>query len=174
MRSDKYKKKKETIDIEEELNSEEKTPSRISILLKNILITLLIIFIVIFSYAHFIEPSFTSIKEYKIENADIPDSYNGIKIVQFSDIHYGTTFSKNDLKKLVDKINELEPDIIFFTGDLMDRNIGIDNKEQEEIIEILSKLNPSLSKYAIIGDEDNEKIFERFVCRRAHDGCCRL
>ena len=158
MRSDKYKKhdKEDNIELEEE----QKTPNRVLLFLKNIFITLVIIIILIFVYAHFIEPSFIKVNEYKVESNIIPDSFNGLKIIQFSDIHYGTTFSKKDLEKLIERINELNPDIIFFTGDLMDKNVNIDNKERIEIKKILSGLNANLNKYAVIGDNDNEKIFD--------------
>ena len=101
-----------------------------------------------------IEPKFINIKEYKIESKLIPDSFHGTKIVQFSDIHYGTTINKKQLERIANKINELKLDIIVFTGDLLDKNISLTQNTKEELTTYLSSLKCSLYKYAIFGDED--------------------
>ena len=122
--------------------------------LRKILITIFFIFFLITLYSMIIGNKIIDINEYKIESSVIPESFHGIKIVHFSDIHYGTTINKKQLDKIVKRINELNPDIIVFTGDLIDKNI-IPNKEiKEEIIESLNNLECSLYKYAIYGDED--------------------
>ena len=166
MRSDRYK-KEEPIEIEEpkkkkkknieEPEKEEKTPNRLILFIKNALITIVITTIIITSYAHFIEPSMLKVNEHKIESPNIPDSFDGIKVVQISDIHYGTTFTKKSFQKLIKEVEDLNPDIIFFTGDLIDKNIEINEKEFSEITNLLKELAPSLNKYAVLGDEDNDK-----------------
>ena len=81
---------------------------------------------------------------------NISDKYNGLKIVQISDIYYGNTVNKDDLKKIVKNINLIKPDIVFFTGDLMYK----DNKDSTDVANILSKINTELGKYYITGDND--------------------
>lgn len=81
---------------------------------------------------------------------DISDKYNGLKIVQISDIYYGNNVNKDDLKKIVKNINLIKPDIVFFTGDLMYK----DNKDSTDVANILSKINTELGKYYITGDND--------------------
>lgn len=81
---------------------------------------------------------------------NISDKYNGLKIVQISDIYYGNTVNKDELKRIVKNINLIKPDIVFFTGDLMYR----DNKDSTDIANILSKINTNLGKYYITGDND--------------------
>ena len=170
MRSDKYKqeepieeeqpkkKKKVSKDINKELEpDEEKTPNRLLIFLKNILITFVIVIVLFFTYAHFIEPSILKTNEYKIESPNIPDTFNGIKMVHLSDIHYGTTFTKKDIKKLIEEIDKINPDIVFFTGDLINKDIELNEEEQKEITDLLKEIKPSLNKYAVLGDEDNTK-----------------
>ena len=63
-----------------------------------------------------------------------------------------------EVKKVVERINYLQPDIVVFTGDLVDKNYKIDSSEQEKIITELSKIKAAVGKYAIDGDED-EKYF---------------
>lgn len=53
-----------------------------------------------------------------IENVDVPAPVN-IDIVQLCDIHLGST-SKNFLKRVIEKTNALEPDVVLITGDLID------------------------------------------------------
>ena len=60
------------------------------------------------------------VKEYKIINNNIGNFY-GLKIVHVTDLHYGMTNEKK-LKKLVKEINLTKPDIVLFTGDLVDKN----------------------------------------------------
>ena len=168
MRSDRYKKeepleektKKKTKSLEKQIEQEEKeekTPNRLILFLRNIAITLVLIIILLFTYSHLIEPSFLRVNEYKIESNTLPDSFNGLKLVHISDIHYGTTFTKKNLNKLIKEIEKINPDIIFFTGDLIDKNIELGEKETNEIIESLKEITPSIKKYAVLGDEDNDK-----------------
>lgn len=122
--------------------------------LKKILLTISSILILIILYSTLIGTRIIDINEYKVESPSLPESFHGIKIIHFSDIHYGTTINKKQLDNIVKKINNLKPDIIFFTGDLIDKNIKIDKETTNELIESLNKLECSLYKYAIYGDED--------------------
>ena len=69
--------------------------------IKKFIIFLIIIIIGLIIWGKFGEPNILTIKEYKIESKDLPDSFNGVKIVHFSDIHYGTGFNEKRLKNLV-------------------------------------------------------------------------
>ena len=79
---------------------------------------------------------------------------NGLKIVTFSDIHYGTTVGEKELDKYIKEINKLKPDIIFFTGDLLDNNIELQQSSIDIIKDKFKELDASLYKYAIYGDND--------------------
>ncbi|MDZ5470594.1 metallophosphoesterase [Bacillus sp. 31A1R] len=104
-------------------------------------------------YAKKIEPKLLQTSYENIIHKDIPTSFNQLKIVQFSDTHLGFHYDLNDLIHLVDKINTINPDIIFFTGDLMDEP----NKytQAESIIPILSSLKAPLGKFAVYGNHDH-------------------
>lgn len=166
-RSDRYKDEIEIEEVEEieeqpkkiikkEKENKVETPKeeKQHPLLNKIIITILLIFIILVSYSTMIEPKIINIKEYKVESNLIPDSFHGTKIIHFSDIHYGTTTNKQYLERLTNKINELKPDIIVFTGDLLDQNVSLTETSEEELINFLSSLKCSLYKYAIYGDED--------------------
>jgi hypothetical protein len=85
--------------------------------LKKILLTISSILILVILYSTLIGTRIIDINEYKVESPSLPESFHGIKIIHFSDIHYGTTINKKQLDNIVKKINNLKPDIIFFTGD---------------------------------------------------------
>ena len=108
----------------------------------------------LYLYMRYIEPKMLIVKEYPIINQKIPKSFNGFKIVHFSDIHYGKTTNEKELTKVIEKINILKPDILVFTGDLFNKNININDNEKEKIKELLKKTSAKIGKYAILGDND--------------------
>ena len=121
-----------------------------------LIIIIFIISTIFFSYTTYISSVKIHTREYRIINNKIPDNFNGTKIIQFSDLHYGTTMRLDNLKEIIKMINETKPDLVFFTGDLIDKNYELKNNEQEKIITQLKKINTTLGKYAILGEEDNE------------------
>ena len=94
------------------------------------------------------------VKEYRVESSILTSNFSGVKIVHFSDLLYKSTIDNNDIKKLVNRINELRPDIVVFTGDLVDKNKNITDSDTNFLIEQLSLIDASISKYAIYGDYD--------------------
>lgn len=122
-----------------------------------ILLIILVIGTIFFSYTTYVSSVKIKVREYRITEKKIPASFNGLKIIQLTDLHYGTTMFNENVKDIVKMTNNRKPDLIVFTGDLFNKNYKLTNKEQEEIIKELKKLSASLGKYAIIGDEDNEK-----------------
>lgn len=153
-RSKKYEIEEKEIIKKEENKQEKIKEKKEHPLLKKILLIIASIIILVILYSTLIGTRIIDINEYKVESNQLPDSFHGIKIVHFSDIHYGTTINKKQLDNIVEKINNLKPDIIFFTGDLIDKNIKLDKETTNEIIESLNKLECTLYKYAIYGDED--------------------
>ncbi|MBQ4031095.1 MAG: metallophosphoesterase [Bacilli bacterium] len=158
-RSKKYEIDNVEVEVEEEQIEEKKEHP----ILMRICLTIGAIFILFCIYSFIICPSLLKVREYKVESNLLPSSFDEIKIVQLADIHYGTTINKKQLDKIVKRINELNPDIIFFTGDLIDKNIVPTETIQEEIIESLKNLNCSLYKYAVIGNEDDQETFNNLM-----------
>lgn len=119
-------------------------------------IKLIIYILIIIAYARFIEPSFLITKEYKITSNKISNENHGLTILQFSDLHFKSNTSENFLKRLVNKINENKPDIVIFSGDLIDENYKITKDDKKILIKYLTKIKTNLDKYYILGEEDNE------------------
>ena len=100
------------------------------------------------------------VKEYKIINSKINENHNGLKIIHFSDLHYGDTIKLNDLKTIVKEINLFNPDIIIFTGDLINSTKEYSDEEIKNIINELNKLKPNIESYLIKGNHDYNELFE--------------
>ena len=62
------------------------------------------------------------VKDLKLKVEGLPDVFNDMTIVQLSDLHIGQLMTKTTLKEIVDQVNDLNPDIIVITGDLVDGN----------------------------------------------------
>jgi len=81
----------------------------------------------------------------------LPESFKGLKIVQISDMHLGSFNRKFEpIEKAVELINEQEPDLILFTGDLVN-NFA---EETEDWAPVLSKMKAKIGKYSILGNHD--------------------
>ncbi len=122
-------------------------------IVKIIIITIFTISLVCL-YARFIATSGLQIKEYPIKTTSLSEAYDGFKIIHLSDIHYGSTIKLKELKKVIKKINELKPDIIVFTGDLVDKDVKLDDKELTEVIKAFRELDAKIETLAVMGNHD--------------------
>lgn len=81
---------------------------------------------------------------------NLPKSFDGMKIGQLSDIHSGSFFNKTAVKGGVEEFLKEKPDVVFFTGDLVNNEAS----EVKDYINIFDKLNAPLGVYAITGNHD--------------------
>lgn len=81
----------------------------------------------------------------------LPKSFSGLKIVQISDTHLGSfNFRYHILERAVRKINHLQPDFIFFTGDLVN-NYAWELKGWESYF---NNMKAKFGKFAVLGNHD--------------------
>lgn len=104
-------------------------------------------------YAREIEPNMLDVHYVDIHSRKTPTAFEGYKILQFSDTHIGFQYTVDQFAELIDKINQLEPDMIVFTGDLIDnpRIYQLDDR----LIPLLDKLNAKDGKFWIYGNHDH-------------------
>ncbi|MBR6072873.1 MAG: metallophosphoesterase [Bacilli bacterium] len=126
-------------------------------MLFKIIIILVVFLIICLAYARYISTKGLIIKEYPIKTNLLSEEYDGFKIVQFSDLHYGTTNNIDDVKKIVKRINEQNPDVVVFTGDLFDDSIELNEDNINQLIEELNKIEAKINKYAVPGNHDYDK-----------------
>ena len=102
-------------------------------------------------YGAFIERNIFQIKEVEIVSEDLPEAFDGYRIVHISDIHARSFKSRlNSLQKAVEKINGLDADIIAFTGDL----ITMSSSEIDSICHILGTLKAEDGIISVLGNHD--------------------
>jgi hypothetical protein len=90
------------------------------------------------------------IHKLKLAFKKLPDSFEGFRIVQISDIHTGSFMDKEPLQKAVAMINELKPDVIFFTGDL----VNDQHKEVVPFMDVLKEMKAPHGVFSILGNHD--------------------
>ena len=77
-------------------------------------------------------------------------AFEGLRIVQISDIHVGATIKGGFVREVVDRVNALQPDIIVLTGDLVDGSVSYLEKD----VAPLSELEAPLGKFFITGNHE--------------------
>ncbi len=86
-----------------------------------------------------------------LEFHHLPDDFHEVKILQISDIHVGSFFNNYEkVKKAIQKMNGLNPDFVFFTGDLV-------NNTADELIgweEVFKEIQAKKGKFSILGNHD--------------------
>lgn len=124
--------------------------------LKKKLLKLVKIFVIIFVCLAaffvyiFIEPYWINEKTTTISDSDVPQNFEGKKIVFISDIHHGPYFERERVADLVRKVNELEPDIIILGGDYVSGDVGYIGACFEE----LSRLKADMGIFGVTGNHD--------------------
>lgn len=91
-----------------------------------------------------------SLKHVEIKFKNLPSNFNNFKIVQFSDIHLGSINSHSLLKKVQMKTEDINPDLIIFTGDLVNNF----SSELEGWSEIFQNINKRCNSFSILGNHD--------------------
>lgn len=127
---------------------------------------LFIIIIAFYIYSRFIEPNRLNINYENLSSEFISKNVDNIKIVQFSDTHLSEYFDIDDLNKIVEIINGQNPDIVIFTGDLID-HFNSYNGDIDEIWETLSLINAPKGKFAVYGNHDygggSDKVYKKIM-----------
>jgi uncharacterized protein len=90
------------------------------------------------------------LKTVKLKYPNLPASFKGLRVVQVSDIHSGSFTDKAAVEKGVDKILKLKPDIILFTGDLVNNT----SDEMDSYMDVFSRLKAPMGVYSTLGNHD--------------------
>jgi uncharacterized protein len=81
---------------------------------------------------------------------NLPKSFDGLRFAQLSDIHSGSFFNKVAVKGGVEMLLKEKPDLVFFTGDLVN-NVA---NEMKEYVDIFNKVKAPLGVYSTLGNHD--------------------
>jgi predicted MPP superfamily phosphohydrolase len=86
----------------------------------------------------------------KLRFNNLPESFRGLRIAHISDIHSGSFTDKKAVEKGISKLMEQRPDIILFTGDLVNNKAD----EMDDYKELFSMLKAPMGVYSILGNHD--------------------
>lgn len=91
------------------------------------------------------------VKEVTVSVENLPEGFDGYRIVQISDLHSGTFNGDNSFTaRLVDRVNGLNPDLVAFTGDFVNSR----SNELEPHISTLARLKARDGVYSVLGNHD--------------------
>jgi predicted MPP superfamily phosphohydrolase len=108
-------------------------------------------FVCLFLLGILIGRNYYTVEQVEINFADLPRAFNGYKIVHISDIHAGSfAGSVKRFQKAVDLINGQYPDLIIFTGDMVNNFAD----EITSLIPVFSQINAPERKFAVLGNHD--------------------
>ncbi|HBB91565.1 MAG: hypothetical protein A2X22_06065 [Bacteroidetes bacterium GWF2_49_14] len=92
-----------------------------------------------------------TVRHSAIHFKNLPASFDGLRIVQLSDAHLGGFYGHKDkLEEVVDIINDIKPDILVFTGDMVNNFAS----EMEGWVELWARMEARMGKFSILGNHD--------------------
>ncbi len=90
------------------------------------------------------------LRNIKLKLPNLPKKFEGLKIAQISDIHSGSFFNKTAVKGGVEMLLNAQPDVVFFTGDLVNNEA----KEFQDYFNVFKKIKAPLGVYSTLGNHD--------------------
>jgi len=121
-----------------------------------LVVAFIIIFSLVFLYARYVEPFRLTSVELTFENSHAAESTPDITIAVFSDVHFddSNNYTIDNFERVINTINDRNPDIILFLGDLID-DYAKYTRDVKYISEALAKLDARLGKFAVYGNHDH-------------------
>lgn len=90
------------------------------------------------------------VRREKVKLDKLPSSFKNLKIVQISDIHAGSFYDKEAVKRGIDMLNAEKPDVVFFTGDLVNDSAT----EMDNYMDVFSKIEARYGVFSVLGNHD--------------------
>ncbi len=99
-----------------------------------------------------IEPEWIEVVEHELPINNLPDAFVGARMVQISDLHCSATVSQEYLRRCIQRVNRLQPDLVVMTGDYITHDER--GRYKEVVLSLLSGLQSRLGIYAVFGNHD--------------------
>ncbi len=126
-----------------------------------------------FTYARYIEPKMLQTKDVEIYSVHVQNQAEDLTIVAFADTHFSEYYTFKDFQKVVDRVNALKPDLVFFLGDLID-NYETYDEDTTKISKQLSAIEAKIGKLAVFGNHDYGGGSENYYETIMQDGGFRV
>jgi predicted MPP superfamily phosphohydrolase len=102
------------------------------------------------TYLWQVEPRWLTLQEHDLPIATLPTAFDGLRIVQLSDIHIDPLYRYGYVARVVERVNALEPDVVVLTGDYVTQDAGA----AAPLAAMLAGLRAPLGTYAVLGNHD--------------------
>lgn len=110
---------------------------------------LLLLIVITLCYSAFVEPRMVTIKRQQVILPRLPESYNGLRVVQLSDFHFPNLNGPVHYREIVEMTNNLHPDLIVLNGDYV-----TSTDHARDCAQILGRLHAPLGVFAVLGNHD--------------------
>lgn len=105
----------------------------------------------IFSYGHWIGRFNIDVNEVEYKSKDLPESFDGFRVLQISDLHVDSYIGNPErLQAVVDRINAQQADVVLFTGDMTTSNIA----DVWQFEQILKQIKAPCGVKSVLGNHD--------------------
>lgn len=130
-----------------------------------ILLSITLSILAIAADAYYLSMKRLDINYTKLSSLQIPKSHDDLSIALISDIEYGTFLQRETLEKFQKKLENIQPDILLFAGDMFDTNITPTESDQIVLTNFLSSFDAKYGKFAVLGemDEANKEVVEKIL-----------
>ena len=103
-----------------------------------------------FAYSALVEPRMVKVTEHEVPVRGLPWAFDGLTIVQLSDLHVGIWIKPEGVRKIVERVNALSPDLVLLSGDYVNRFAA----NCEPAGRALAGLKARCGVYAVLGNHD--------------------
>jgi len=117
------------------------------------LLLLFILGLAVICYARYIEPHMLQVNYVTVTSPHVAQKAENLKVAVFGDTHFSDYYTTDEFNKVLDAIDEMKPDIVVFSGDLIDY-YDIYAEDVSEISEKLSEISAPYGKFAVFGNHD--------------------
>ena len=114
---------------------------------------IILLVIGVFCYARYIEPNMLKEVDVTVTSPTLPSEAYDLKIAVFGDTQFGDYYNMEDFERILNALEDEEPDVVVFTGDLIDY-YDIYTGDVSEISEAFAKIEAHYGKFAIFGNHD--------------------
>ncbi len=111
------------------------------------------------------------VRNFEVTLAGLPGERDGLVLVAISDMHLGTMIGRRWIDRVVNRVNELRPDLVLLVGDILE---GDDRRLEKEIVPGLSRLRSPLGVWAVTGNHEFYNGIDRSVALIQATGCTLL